>query len=329
MNNPTPANSADRISDDLRSCWQQLPNKGLFFLLLAAWLALFQFLGNSTFGYVDTPSLFRWMYNAYNSVSPAADDSHGNLIPFVVLALFWWKRKELLAQRLEAWWPGLVLVALALALHMLGYLIQQPRICIIALFTGIYGLMGLAWGPRWLRASFFPYFLFIFAVPFGSLTESITFPLRLLVSKIVAGICQHVLAISVMSEGTSLINVPGRYSYEVAAACSGIRSLVAIAAIAIIYAFMVFRTNWKRALLIVLAVPLAVIGNTFRMLTIVLAAEMSGQAAGSRVHESAFWSMMPYLPAIVGLMLAGRWLEKKFPDMVCAPDAPGEPPVKA
>src|ERR1043165_2990589 len=92
---------------EFRQLWPQLPNKGLFFGLLAAWLALFHFLGNSTFGYVDTSSLFHWMYNDYDSVSPAADDGHGKLIPFVVLGLLWWKRKELLALPKQTWWPGL------------------------------------------------------------------------------------------------------------------------------------------------------------------------------------------------------------------------------
>jgi len=48
---------------DLMACWNQLPNKGLFFTLLAAWLLFFQYLGNATFGYVDTASLFGWMAN--------------------------------------------------------------------------------------------------------------------------------------------------------------------------------------------------------------------------------------------------------------------------
>ena len=303
--------TADPENLSLATCWQRLPDKGLFFALLAAWLALFHFLGNSTFGYVDTPSLFHWMYNAYNSKSPTADDGHANLIPFVVLALFWWKRKELLAQPLKSWGPGLLLLALGLVLHIVGYLVQQPRLCIMALFTGIYGLMGMVWGVRWLRASFFPYFLLAFMVPLGSLTEPITFPLRLLVSKTVAFICQHLLAIDVQSVGTSLIRLPDRFQYDVAAACSGIRSLMAIVAISIIYAFMVFRSWPRRILLIAVAVPLAFIGNTFRMMVIVLAAEFWGQAAGNRAHESTFWSMLPYVPAIVGLMLLGRWLEKR------------------
>jgi len=312
-------------------CWERLPNKGLFFGLLIVWLALFQFLGNSTFGYVDTPSLFHWMANAYAAGNLqwvlrffhdpfgalqrllGGDDAHGFFIPVVVLALLWWKRKELFALRLQAWWPGLLWIAGALVLHIVGYLVQQPRLSIIALFTGIYGLTGLAWGPAWLRASFFPFFLFAFAVPVGLLAESVTFPLRLLVTKIVAFICGDLLGIGVVSDGTRLFKMPWGYEYEVAAACSGIRSLVAITAIALVYAFTFFRGSWERALLICSAVPLALVGNTFRLLTIVIAAELRGQAAGNKVHESDFGSLLPYVPVIVGLVLIGRWLEKRTP----------------
>ena len=82
--------------------WQRLPNKAFFFILLAAWLVLFQLLGNATLGYIGSqnPSLFRWMLDAYDPEGKywRSDDGHGVAVPFVVLALFWWKRKELLAQ---------------------------------------------------------------------------------------------------------------------------------------------------------------------------------------------------------------------------------------
>jgi len=311
MDNQKTKNLVSGFSTEFVSCWRQLPDKGLFFVLLAAWLVLFQFLGNSTFGYIDTPSLYYWMWNAYNNEHPAADDSHGNLIPFVVLGLFWWKRKALLSQPLRSWSPALLLVAGALVLHVLGYLVQQPRLSIIGLFLGIYGLMGLAWGPRWLWASFFPFFLVAFMMPLGSLTEPVTFPLRLLVSKIVAFIC-YILGISVIASGTQLVNEMGGYQYEVAAACSGMRSMVAIAVLAMIYAFVVFQNPWHRALLIASAAPLALIGNTFRMLIIVFAAEFGGgQEAGSAAHDHWFWSLLPYIPAMAGLLLIGRWLEKR------------------
>src|SRR5271169_759797 len=83
---------------DTLECWQRLPNKAFFFTLLAAWGLLFQFWGNSIFGYLHTKSLFAWLYDAYNIDSAVGGDAgYCKIIPFLVVGLFWWKRKELLA----------------------------------------------------------------------------------------------------------------------------------------------------------------------------------------------------------------------------------------
>jgi exosortase len=311
INQTAAATPAEGLSEEIRVVWRQLPDKGLFFVLLAAWLALFHFLGNSTFGYVDTPSLFMWMYNAYSNSGLEGDDGQGLIIPLLVVGLFWWKRKELLALPLRGWWPGLLLVSVALALHVLGYIVQQPRISIVALFAGIYALTGLAWGTRWLRASFFPFFLFAFMVPLGSYAAKITFPLRVLVSWIVEHLFDDVLGIGVMRVGTQLFNSLGTYQFEVAAACSGIRSLTSTLLAATAFGFIVFRSPWKRAAMIASAVPLAVIGNVLRLSLIVGAGEFFGQDVGNFVHENVLFSLLPYVPVFVGLMYISRWLEEQ------------------
>jgi exosortase len=209
----------------------------------------------------------------------------------------------------------LLLVALALGLHVLGYMAQQPRLSIVALFAGIYGLMGLAWGRQWLRESFFPFILTAFCVPLGWSAISITFPMRVLVCKLVVWISNYILQIDVARVGTALMDPSGAYQYDVAAACSGIRSLFATVAVAIIYAMLCFTPWWKRGVLIAAAVPLAILGNTIRMLSIVIAAEIWGQGAGSYVHEGGPYgiiSLLPYVAAFGGLMLLGHWLHESM-----------------
>ena len=299
------------FADELRSYWRRLPNKAVFFPLLAAWLLLFEYLGNSTIGYINTPSLLLWMYNAYNTKSPAADDGHGFLIPFLVLGLFWWKRRELVQAVRGAWLPGLLILGCGIVAHVTGYLVQQPKISIVGLFVGIYGLMGLAWGWRWLRASFFPFFLFAFMVPLGSQTESITFPLRLFVTKLVAFICDDILGISVICEGTQLYDGMRTYQYEVAPACGGIKSLITVGVASIVCAYVFLKRPGNRLLLVAAALPLAVIGNTVRLLIIVFAAELFGQKGGNAAHESAVWSMLPYIPAFLGFALLIGRLERR------------------
>jgi len=311
MNGPQPINNLNDFRRDTAECWQRLPNKAFFFVLLAAWLALFQFLGNSILGYVHTSSLFLWMYKAYNAASgEEVNDQHGNFIPFIVLALFWWKRHELLNSKLQFWGPGLAILIFAMLLQILAYTVQVPQASIVALFFGIYGLMGLAWGTEWLRKSIFPFFLFAFSVPLGQHGTFVTFPLRLLVTWLVAGVC-HIVGIDVIRTGTELYNPFGTFQYDVAPACSGIRSLVAIFLLATIYAFFLLRSGWKRFLLIVLAVPFAVLANLLRLLMVIVAAQIGGQNVGDWVHDNWCTSMLPYVPAFIGFLFVGQRLEKQ------------------
>jgi exosortase len=296
---------------EFAACWRQLPNKAFFFTLLAAWLLLFQFYGNGTLGYINSNSLIYWMWFTYNNPMSHGEDGHGNLIPFVVLALFWWKRKELLSGPMRLWWPGMVLLAAASFLHVMGYMVQQPRISIVALFVGIYALMGLAWGFEWLKKSFFPFFLFAFCIPITSIGEQVTFPLRLFVTKIVAGVCGDFLGINVLREGTQLFDGSHKYQYEVAAACSGLQSLIAIFALSTIYAFVALEKGWKRGLMIAAALPLAILANVLRMTDIIIAAELYGQKGGDYVHNNWFFNTLPYVPAIIGVVVLGRWLQKR------------------
>jgi exosortase len=320
---------SDGILEEFRieflAVWRRLPNKAFFLVLLAAWLALFQFLGNSARGYASTPSLMQWMYLVYNPAGgedPTGDI--GNWVPLVVLGLFWWRRKELMAAELKMWAPGLLLVGLGLVIHVVGFVVQQPTISLVGLFTGLYGLTGLVWGPGWLRASFFPFFLFAFMIPPGSMAVPITFRLRVWVCQIVEGICGNLFAFDIIREGTALKNPLGTYQYEVAAACSGIRSLTATLAVALIYAWLSFSSWWKRGLLIAAAFPLAVLGNVVRMLTIIVAAEFGGQSAGNYVHEGGplgIFSLLPYIPAFGGLLLLGYWLREREPQKAPAAEA--------
>ena len=305
----------DQFQTDLIAGWRRLPNKGFFLSLLAAWLAVFLLLGNSIQGYIHTPSLFAWMYEAYNSPNAVAEnDRHGNFIPFLVLGLLWWKRKELAGLPLRIWLPGLAILAAGMVLHVVGFMLQEPRISVVALFVGIYGLMGLAWGLEWLKNIFFPFFLFLFCIPQGDLLQPLTFRLQLLVCWLVEFVGHWVLGIDVVRVGTQLYNPSGHYQYEVAAACSGIRSLMVILLLTLAYGFLNFRSWPKRLVMAAMAFPFAVLGNLLRMLCIIVAAQIWGREGGDYVHEGGplgLLSLVPYVPAFFGVFYIGRLLEEK------------------
>ena len=303
----------DEFQTELVAAWQRLPNKAFFFALFAVWLMLFQFLGNSLLGYIHSSSLFAWMWESYMSPNEISEnDRHGAFIPLLVIGLLWWKRRDLLKGSLDVWLPALAVIVVAIVLQLMGYLLQFPQFSVMALFTGIYGLMGLAWGWGWLKKSFFPFFLFVFAVPLGNHSDFVTTKLQLLVCWLVEHFSQHVLGIEVLRNGTQLVNPSGGYQYDVVAACSGIRSLVAIFLLGTVYGFITFRSMWKRGLFMALAFPFAVLGNFIRLLCIIIAAQIGGQHAGEWVHNNTYCSLIPYVPAIFGLLWLGGLMEKWY-----------------
>jgi len=285
--------------------WALLPNKTFLFALAAAWVLLFHFLGNSTMGYFRTNSLFGWMFDIY--MSQSGEDQYGLLIPFVVLILFWWKRRDLVAGSLGFWWPAFFLVTGALVLHVVGFMVQEPKLSLIAFLIGLFGLTGLVWGKHWLRASLFPFFLLVFCMPTGDLANMLTLRLRLLVSWLVYVIAHLGLAPDLIRDGTQIFDRDHTFAFEVAAACSGIHSLVALLALTTIYGFAHFKSPGKRLIMIFFALPLAVFGNVARLCFTIFVAETFGQDAAKAVENK--FGFITIVVAILCIFCISRWLE--------------------
>lgn len=301
---------AEELLREARIFWGRLPDKPLFLALLAAWAALFHFLGHCSFNFTDHPSLFAWMWGAWSA--PALEAEHGKLVPFVVLALLWLRRNELLATPARRWLPALAGLAAALALHVIAFTVQQPRLSMVALAAGAWWLVGLVWGPGWLRKTFFPFLLLGFCVPLESLGEGILFQLRLLVTKVSVGIGHHLLGLDVLRDGTRIFNSARTFNYDVAPACSGIRSLASLLAVTTIYGYVAFRAPWRRVVMILLAAPLAVAGNVARITTVIILAEAFGEKTGAAAETNLGYVTFA---VAIGLMFAAGWLmrEKSIP----------------
>jgi len=301
--------SAEGFVPEFQRLWGALPDKAVFGALLAAWVLLFHYFGWTTTIAGRTGSLLSWMWTRWGD--PTNDASHGKLIPWVVLWILWSRRERLAKSVAGVWWPGLLVVGLALGLHVAGFVVQQPRFSMVAFFFGAWGLVGLVWGWETLKLTFFPFFLFGFCVPMGgTFAQRVTLPLRTFAASVTAFIAHDVLQIRVARIGTTLVDLSGHWHYEVAAVCSGIRSLTALLAISTIFSVLTMRSFWKRAVMIGLAVPIALICNMLRLTTIILAAAAyRSQAAGDFVDH--WFGYVTYLIAIGMLLLAGRWLREK------------------
>ena len=256
-------------------------------------VALFHFAGNATRGYIDTSSVFLWWVHQW--LDPQSESEHGWLILGLSVWLLWRNlrnaegggRKAEGVATLDSRRSSLVLPLAALlaglALHLLGYAVQQTRISIVGFLVFTWGVLALGGGPRWGRAAAFPLGFMVFAIPLNVL-DTAGFWLRVGVTD-TAYHLSRAIGIDVIRNGTQLLAPDGSYSYDVAAACSGVRSLMALAALSLLLGYLGFRAWWVRALIGALCLPYAFVGNVARIFAIILAGEWFGQEAGAVVHE--------------------------------------------
>ena len=276
---------------------------------------VFQFFGNATLGYIHTRSLFWWWGSQW--FDPAAESQQGLLILALAVWLFWRNLRASAGGRVSsaafaadqsAVGSRQAAIALlgGLALHLLGYAVQQARVSILGLLLFMWGVIALAGGRRWARAAALPLVFMLFAIPLNVL-DTLGFYLRMGVID-VAVAAAHGVGLEVVRNGTQLFSPHGGYQYDVAAACSGVRSLLALAALSLLVGCLNFRAWWARALLLVLCAPYAFAGNVVRIFAVIVAAEWFGQRAGVMTHD---WLGFLVFVVVLALQLATVALLRK------------------
>jgi exosortase len=189
--------------------------------------------------------------------------SHGFFVPLFSSWVVWQNRRRLQAIRPAPSLWGLPVVCLSLSALLFGVLgseIFVARMSLLVLTAGII-LFFLGW--RMLRAVAFPLAFLVLMVPIPAIIfNQITFPLQILASKLAAAVLP-LFGVPVLREG-NIINLPAM-PLEVAEACSGVRSLLSLATLAVIYGYVLEKAAAMRILLALAALPIAVAANGLRI----------------------------------------------------------------
>src|SRR5437773_12031854 len=189
--------------------------------------------------------------------------SHGFFVPAFSLFLLWNDRSRLSALRPKPSCWGLPLVVVGLCLLLLGDLGAELFLSRSSLLVLIAGLVIFFLGWNYFREVFFSWVFLVLMIPIPTIIfNQITFPLQLLASKIASGLLP-LAGVPVLREG-NVIGLP-LMQLEVAEACSGIRSLLSLATLAIIYGYVMESRVLIRVFLALAAVPIAVAANSLRI----------------------------------------------------------------
>jgi exosortase len=214
--------------------------------------------------------------------------SHGFFVPLFSMFLLWQDRERLskLPSVPSLW--GLAILISALIILVLGVLGAELFLSRVSFLLVIAGLVIFFQGWAFMRAVLFPWAFLLLMIPLPTIIfNQITFPLQLLASKVAAATLP-LAGVPVLREG-NIINLPAM-PLEVAEACSGIRSLLSLTTLAIIYGYLMETRIWVRVFLALASIPIAVAANSFRIIgTGLLVQYWDPDKAQGFFHEFSGW----------------------------------------
>jgi exosortase len=233
------------------------------------------------------------------------DYGHGVFVPLFSAYILWRDRRRWLRAEIRPNNLGLLIVLAAISLLLFGDLGAELFTARFSFLVLLAGMIVFLTGWKMLRSVLFPLAFLVFMIPIPEiLYNQITFPLQLLASRL-ATFCLEVLQIPVLRDGNIL--VISNYSLAVVEACSGIRSLISLLALAAAYGYLAEPSRHVRVVLGFLMVPIALITNAIRItIAGVMAHRFGPGTAEGFLHEFSGWII--FLSAILLMFLCHRAL---------------------
>lgn len=231
-----------------------------------------------------------WNSSTYN---------HILLVPAIIGWLAWQRRLEVARLTPRGWWPGLVVVAGAVLLWLLGAvsgfdLLRQAG-AVALLPASALTLLG----PKVFAGLLFPFAYMAFLVPFG---DEFVPALQMITAALTIGLV-NLSGIPARIDGVFIDTPAGLF--EVAEACSGVKFLIAMIALGVLVAHVGFRRWPRRAAFMALCVLAPVLANGVRAFGTVLAAQYVGaERAGGIDHLIYGWI---FFAVVIAGVLAVSW----------------------
>ena len=226
--------------------------------------------------------------------------SHGFIILPIVAWLVWHRRRALAAVRPQPWPPALAGLALAGGAWLVGEAGDVSGIRHFAFAAMVPFTVWAVLGHAATRVLIFPLGYLFFAVPFGAFLIQ---PLMLVTADMTVALVRA-SGIPVYREALQFSLPSGNWS--VVEACSGIRYLIASIALGALYAYLMYRSLWRRSLFMVAAIVVPIIANGLRAYMIVMIGHYSGMQLAVGVDHLLYgWVFFGIV--IFLLFLAGRW----------------------
>ncbi len=238
------------------------------------------------------------------------DYSHGFIVVPLALYFVWERRRVLTRAPVRGSWWGLLPLLIASASLAIGRLGVELTTMRWAFVLMLIGLVLLLLGVAVFRILAFPLLFLFLMVPLPqSLVNMVTFPLQLIAAQ-TAVESLHLLRIPALLEG-NIIHLANAELF-VAEACSGLRSIMALVTLSVLFAYFFARSHGERLIIIVSTLPIAILVNAMRVaLTGILTHLYGHSASGGAIHE--FQGVITFTVAFVLLLAEAKLLARVWP----------------
>jgi exosortase len=193
---------------------------------------------------------------------------------------------------------GLALFLIGLLMFIFGWRQDYLFISTLSLIPALFGLVIYLYGPSIAKALSFPilYLLLMVPPPLGIL-DNITLPMRYWISVFTA----HILKMFhyPITQSGLMLSLGGHEIY-MGAPCSGFRSLITMISLGLVYVYIIKGKAVKKAILLGSIVPLALLGNLFRVIGMCLVTFHFGENIGTKFHDIS--GFVIFFVLILGLM---------------------------
>jgi exosortase len=225
------------------------------------------------------------------------DMGHGFFVPVIAGYIAWQKRTELAGVKAEPNWWGLAIVlygAFQLYIGTMGAELFLSRTSFVITLIGMVLLLG---GRQYLRVFAFPLFLLFLMVPIPAiLYNRITFPLQIIATQ-AADFSLGAMGYPVIRTG-NILELPSQ-KLDVVEACSGIRSLLSLSFLSLVYGYFFEKVTWIRVALFFSTIPIAIVANAARVTMTGMISEIKPELAEGFFHEFQGWVIFMIALAIM------------------------------
>jgi exosortase len=248
------------------------------------------------------------LYGLVHQWATDEDMGHGFFVPAVAGYIAWQRRHELVAKPAQPSYWGLGLVILGAIQMMLGTLGAQIFIARTAFLVSFVGAVWFLGGTRVLKILAFPLFLLVFMFPIPAIIYArITLPLQLFASQVAENVLNFI-NIPVIRDG-NVLELPSQ-RLSVVEACSGIRSLLSLSFLSLIYAYFFDTKVWMRWVLLVGTIPIAILANAARVTATGIVSERNAELARGAFHTAE--GFVTFLVDLVLLVLLHKLINRVY-----------------